>query len=563
MTGRRTTGIGAILLVAGLGAGLVGCQAVPGEGPVREGLTNLSQAEQPVQFNPDSPKIGADQEEIVRGFVRAAVSGADDYAIAREFLAPEYANQWKPTSGVFVDTGVQPYHSVSDSVGELSLTGVATVDAAGVLTPMAEGPPTLMRFEFTKVAGEWRISSAPNGVILDQSNFTTVWTYRQLYFLTPDNRLVPETRWFLNRATLSTQIVSGLLAGPSEAEAPALRSAFPSGTTLASDAVPVNGETARIEFSPELLTTDPKNLALVQRQLAASLQSVRGVTEFEISVNGAVVKTGPVEAPDAREVSTENMVTTVLRDGKLGTLSGGELEPLPKIGDRIAGLKPDAVSLAADRKSAVVRHRVGKTEAVSWVSQDEIVTLDLRKGLVEPSLDRFGYVWSYASSDPNRILVQLPGSPAARLRLKGVPDRAPLAVRVSPGGNRVAMLFPNSAGNGIVLLASIIRDENAKPVGLGDAVTGMIVQGKPIDLDWIDEGRLVSLSHAGTGGRVTIGPLGQLPLDAGAVPNAVAVSGGGSRALIRVLDDKGELFGPQGSGWQTQSVGVRLIARSG
>ncbi|MFC7766173.1 GerMN domain-containing protein [Leucobacter soli] len=107
-----------------------------------------------------------------------------------------------------------------------------------------------MRFEFTQVGGEWRISSAPNGVILDRISFSAVWTNRQLYFLTPDNRLVAETRWFLNRATLSTQIISGLLDGPNEADAQALRTGFPSGTTLASDSVPVNGGIARIEFSP-------------------------------------------------------------------------------------------------------------------------------------------------------------------------------------------------------------------------------------------------------------------------------------------------------------------------
>lgn len=551
-------------LLALLCGGMTACQAVPGAGPVQEGLSDLSQGEQPLQFNPGGPIAGTDPEGIVRGFVRAATRSDNNYEIARQFLAPDYATKWQPGDQVFVNEGAQSYRQVSDTVGELSLTGVATVDEGGTLTPLrSDQGSTRMHFEFTKVGGEWRIASAPNGVILDKSNFSLIWTSRPLYFLTPDNRLVAENRWFLNGATLSTQVVSALLAGPSEADAGALRTAFPSGTTLASDAVPVNGETAHIEFSPELLTSNPKNMELVRSQLAASLQSVPGVTNFEISVNGAVVSTAPVSAPDS-PTRASDLVTTVMKDGKLGSLVGGELEPLPRIGDRIAALHPDAVTLAANRRSAAVRHRVGGAAAVSWVTDAEIVTIDRRKGLGTPGLDRFGYLWSYASSEPDRVLVQLPGEAAMRLRLPGLGGKVPVAVRLSPGGNRLAVLVQDDRETSQVLVASVVRDDHSKPVSLGSvATTVMFPQGAPVDVDWVDELRVVALSTVVAGGKVTLGPLGQLPQDAGTVPAAVAVSGGGSRMLIRVLDSGKRLFGPQGSGWQQQSDGVQLIVRVG
>ncbi|CAG7621732.1 Lipoprotein LpqB [Leucobacter soli] len=561
--GRGRRGVGALLALA-LAAGLAACQAVPSEGPVHEGLASLNQGEQPVQFNPEGPAAGADQEDIVRGFIRAATSSVDDYAIAREFLAPAYAAQWQPEDGVFIDEGIQPYASPSENVGELSLSGLATVDSAGTLSPLPTGPETVMRFEFTQVGGEWRISSAPNGVILDRISFSAVWTNRQLYFLTPDNRLVAETRWFLNRATLSTQIISGLLDGPNEADAQALRTGFPSGTTLASDSVPVNGGIARIEFSPELLTSEPANMEQVKQQIAASLQSVPGVTGFEISVNGAIVDSASVTVPDNQTRNVENLVTTVIRGDGIGTLSGGEIVPLPRIGDRIAELNPDAVTLSADRSSAAVRHRGESGSAVTWVSQNDTVTIDLRRGLFEPALDRFGYVWSYAESDPDRILVQLPGSSPELLRLPGLEDREPLAVRVSPGGNRLAVLVEGNDGMTAVFVIAIVRDADQRPVGLGEiARRELVTSGSPVDLDWVDETRIVTLSRAGAGVKVTLAPLGQLPSDIGTVADAAAVSGGGSRSLIRVLDGDGRLFGPQGSGWQLQSEDVRLIVRSG
>jgi len=557
---RRLTAAAAVLLAAGL----VACQAVPGDGPVREGLASLKQGEQPVQFNPIGPTEGADQEEIVRGFVRAATSSIDDYAVARQFLTPGYANQWAPADGVFVDEGTQPYRSVDERVGELLVSGLAAVDARGTLTPLRPGPPTVMRFEFEKVRGEWRIASAPNNVILDRSSFTTVWTPRQVYFLTPDNRLVAETRWFLNRTTLSTQIIGELISGPSEAGREALRTAFPSGTALTSNAVPVNDGTARIEFSSELLTADPRNMELIKKQIAASLQSVPGVTGFEISVNGATVDSGLVAAPDTHARNAESLATTVLREGQLGTLSGGQLEALPRIGARIVGLRPDAVALAPDRLSAAVRHRGENGPVVSWVSPKDLVTLDLRKGLREPGLDRFGYVWSYSASAPDRILVQRAGGDPVLLRMPGLGDRVPVAVRVSPGGNRLAMLVKEGTETTVVMVAGIVRDTRARPAALAEtAVAEMVVQGVPIDVDWVDEMRLVTLSRAGAGVKVTVGPLGELPLDSGTVANAVAVSGGGSRSLIRVLDKDGRLYAPQGSGWQWQSDGIALIARAG
>lgn len=557
---RRASSVGVLLLVVG---GLLGCQAIPASGPVHEGLANLDQAEQPVQFDVGGPIEGASQEQIIRGFVSAGKSSLDDYAVAREFLTPDYADGWEPTDGVFVDEGTQSYHEVDEDIGELSLTGVATVDGDGTLVPSAGDGQTTMRFEFEQVGDEWRISSAPNGIILDSTTFAAVWTPRQLYFLSPDDRLVPETRWFLNRQTLATQIVGGLLGGPSDVDAQALRTAFPSGSTLASRAVPISGGNAQIELSSELLSAEPEVMELVKSQLATSLQSVPGVTGFELSINGAVVEEGPVVAPEGDPRSVEYLQPVVLEDGVLGQLSGGDFTQLPKIGKRIVDLHPSAVSLNADRTSAAVKHSSGGSQVVSWVSADDVVTLDVRSGVVAPSLDPFGYVWSYAKSQPGKVFVDLPGQSSEMLDLPGLNGRTAAAVRVSPGGNRIAMLVRDDEGSAVIV-ASIIRDEQQKPVGISEKSTRtMGAAGSPVDLDWVDELRLATLTKSGAGVKVTIGTLGQLPVDNGVVSDAVVVSGGGSRTLMRLLDSNGQLLAPQGSGWQRQDEGVELLARTG
>lgn len=557
--GTRLRALAVTLLVS---LGLAGCQGIPSSGPVNEGLKSLSQADQPVQFNPGGPTAGASQEDIVRGFVSAAASSADDYATAREFLAPEYADAWDPSLGVLVDEGTQQYREAEENVGVLSLSVIASVDGRGTLQPVGPGAATEVRFEFAEVNGQWRIASAPTGIILDKNTFAAVWTPLQLYFLSADNRLVSDTRWFLNRATISTQVVGELLAGPTEQMIEVLHSALPAGTALAAGAVPVVDGTARIDLTAELLDADATTMGLVKRQLGASLQSVPNVARFELLVNGSLVEQGPVVSPDTTSPTAENLYVAALKDGVFGPISAGEVTQLSGIGARIAQLQPTAVTLAPDRRSAAVLHQGN----VSWVSPDDLVQIDLRGGLFAPSLDRFGHVWSYSPAKPGEILVTKPGERAAQLPMPWLGGRVPVAVRVSQGGHRIAVLVEDSAfpEQSKVLVGGISRDATGVPLALTDTASiELWVAGTPIDLDWIDDQRFVAVTRNGVSGKVTQGVLGQFSVESGVVPGAVTVSGGGNRSLLRVLDDDGRLYAPQGSGWQRQLDGIVLIAKIG
>ena len=69
MRNRLVTATAAMLGTAML---LGACSGVPTHSRVEEGLSDLSQTEQYVQFDPTGPVPGSDQEEIIRGFVNAA-----------------------------------------------------------------------------------------------------------------------------------------------------------------------------------------------------------------------------------------------------------------------------------------------------------------------------------------------------------------------------------------------------------------------------------------------------------------------------------------------------------
>ena len=104
----RSNWVIAGLAIVGVGALVAtGFQNVPDSGQVRTGLSDLSQVEQPVVYDAVGPQDGATQEDILRGFLQAAASPDENYAVAREFLSPSYADLWSPTAGILVDSGTR------------------------------------------------------------------------------------------------------------------------------------------------------------------------------------------------------------------------------------------------------------------------------------------------------------------------------------------------------------------------------------------------------------------------------------------------------------------------
>lgn len=549
------------LIVALATMSLTACDSIPESGPVREGLESLDQGERGVLFNPSGPVIGADQEAIVRGFVRAASSSTNDYEVAREFLTPTYADNWDPTLGVLINEGAQQFESLEPGIAMLSLRVAATIDGSGIMTPAEPGRQTEVQFELTQVEGQWRISSAPAGIILDRNTFSTVWTTRQLHFVTEDQRLVPEVRWFLNRPTLPTQIVRGLLEGPGELMAPVLHTAFPQGTRLTSSAVPVVDGVAVIDLSAELFDADEATMTLLKRQLASSLQAVTGVSGFQLTVHGTAIEQNFTPVSEDT-VTSERQYATVIKDGQLSNISANALKPLDALSERVVGLAPTAVTLSVDRSAAAVLGATG----VTWVGQHDMALVDERRGLLAPSLDPLGFVWTYASSAPGEVIATAPGRAPIALPLTWLDDSRVIALRVSTGGDRIAALIERNEQTE-VLVAGIIRSEEGQPIALTEsAPTQIWEEGAPIDLDWIGDTRFAVLSQTGLLGgsaRVTIGEIGRFSVEAGAVAAGVSIGGGGGRALLRVLDDTGRVYAPQGSGWQQVLTEVDLLAKAG
>ncbi|MBP1327080.1 hypothetical protein JOF28_002312 [Leucobacter exalbidus] len=542
----------AVLAVIAL---LAGCAAIPGAGNVKVGLTDLEQAEQFYQFTPQSPTAQASQEDIVRGFVAAATSNADDYAVAREFLSTEYANQWDPYYGVLIDEGSRPYRAAGDTAGVLSLSATAKVDEAGQMLPVEPGPATDMRFEFTRIDGEWRIASAPSGIILDKSMFLAIWSSHQLYFVGTNEILVPVTRWFVAGAALATEIVGALVRGPSEHMRESLHSGFPAGAVLVTKAVPVLDGRARIDMSSEVLQASPQAIAELRQQLKLSLQSIPGVNGFDLLVEGTAMSElgGGIEP----ELVNEIAMPTGLIDGVFGAVSGGELTPMLGFADRVGELDPQAITLSIDGTQMAVLSEPGVTRLDAAGS----ALLDTRAKQIAPSIDVFGFLWTATRSGE----LQARGGDGVAIQVPApwLDGRKVAAVRLAPDGARIAALVA-SEGGAQLLIAGVVRDDQGTPIRTTDeAATELWVTGDPLDFDWVGPTKFAVLSKGATATKVTSGGPGTFSTEQGSIPGGRQLTGGGAYAQLRVLGSEGDLYAPQNSGWQRGDYDIEVLAKRG
>jgi len=188
-----------------------------------------------VRVLPPGPGADADPKSIVDGFLNAEdSSNENDYAIAREYLAPGAEWDTSGTTVVYQNPSTSVHLATGGAAATVTsaLSTVATVDPRGVYVPQnGEQSDT---YSLAKVRGAWRITALPVGLRLTASGLQRTFVVSTLWWFTPDlRRLVPELRWLPEQTTgRPTQLVRALMGGPAPALAGAVRSAVPPDATL-------------------------------------------------------------------------------------------------------------------------------------------------------------------------------------------------------------------------------------------------------------------------------------------------------------------------------------------
>jgi hypothetical protein len=557
MTRIRTllaTALAALTLVA-----VTACAAIPVSGDVHAGRSISDQSQGGgVDLRPSGPQKGASQEQMLAAFVEAATGAQNDYAVAREFLSSGFAQKWNPRQSVTVREGEGAVERAGSRELTYTLTASAALDSDGEYTQAVRPTSSTLTYQFTRQDGQWRISYAPDGIILSPPRFTQLFTAHALYFYDPTYRyLVPDERWFLDRSSTSTRVVSALLAGPSEWLKGAVVSSFPEGTQLSLNAVTIDNGSAQVDLSTDAFRANTVEKVRMREQLSTSLSSIATVSSVDLTVEGA-----PLSLPDSSGTSAQrdpdvDVRPLVVQDGAVGfaTPSSGDVTRLGGgMSDAIAGLHPQSLALSASGTVAAV----GTADGVHVVRSGKgEVYLDTRTDLVPPSLDDQGFVWVASSSQTGTVSAYGLGGDAHPLR-SSLPAGRLVSFEVSRDSTRALALVDTGDGAALYVMA-ITRGSDRVPTSLGAPIRVQAADGDPVGATWTDDLDVASVGTTPTGTSVVRTTVGGQPttLTRPGGRATTIVGGSGGALLLRTTD--GSVLQSTNGAFDTTGVDAEVL----
>ena len=536
---------------------LTGCASIPSSGPVQGGERAPADPAIDVDFLVPSPSPGATQEQILDGFIRAALDPEDDYQVAREYLTTAFADEWQADAGATIDVLADQERSrVDETTMRVDAVPAASLRENGQYEEPDSQAAIPLRYEFEQVEGEWRISNAPTGILIDEAFFRQVFQKYTVYFLDPTDRyLVPDVRWYAVRESAQTSIVQAMIAGAAEWLAPGVVSAFPEGVQLEPAAVPVTDGVAMVSLTGAAFD-DPSTVQRMQAQLDNSLIGIRNITSVVLRLNGV-----ESDVPDLANRPIRNPIVdprTVVFDGEtFGYLatSGESIEPVAGLSAAIAAMGPTGAALGPDGESAAVRNADG----VSIVrAGDDAELLDPRDGLVTPAIDGEEVVWSVPADAPDELAWFAPDGTSGQVAAPWSGSQI-AAIEVSRDSTRIVALLGDGARTHFIA-ASIRRNADGHPEELGAEPLRLDdISGTPLDVAWLDARTVASITAMPDGTtRVVTQELGGFASQRSGPLEGVAIDGGNND--LRALTSNGDLEVRSGVGWQPRASGIRFVA---
>ncbi|MEV0967421.1 LpqB family beta-propeller domain-containing protein [Microtetraspora glauca] len=513
----------AVTALAMTGGG-AGCAIIPTGGspiPARE-ESNSDPLNAPyVRIIASPPKNGAQPRDIVAGF-RAAMASVDDsdWKVARQYLTGDALTEWNPKGGVTVFDSAGPKEQGDASGVTMTFHGTvaATIDGEGRYQDLTlSSIERDLAFGLTKVDGEWRISSAPPGLLLSSADVKRAYGAFDLYYpdishkwLIADHVAIPIDP---SESQVET-LVRWLLRGPGRSLRGAVGKVLPPETALIR--VVPDGDSVILDFTSSMAMIGERldQIRAVSAQLAWTLNQVIPGQSIQIQVNGEPLPT------DARGIKFQNYPefnpAVLTGDQPAYFMKGGVLRRVDHdAGDPVVEGAPGQKTMEFTSPAISGTERRAKVAALGddgAVYVADMTTEESRwdkwiagvKGstLTPPSWDRYGAVWT-AENVAGELRVWAAYGPAPqRVMIPAEIASANVeALRVARDGARVAMIV--DSGHGPELKAGpVLRDEGNLRIGelrtLVEAKEGQSI----LDVAWKDGQHVVVLSQSKKGGRV-------------------------------------------------------------
>ena len=546
---------------------LAGCVGLPRSGRVNS-VSPSKTSSGAIGFAVQPPARNATPQQIVEGFLLASRAGLDDdFAVARQYLYGDAAANWKPLARVRVYPDSQDVSTTVTESGAVraSVASRGTLSSHGTYTETANSAVLTTEFSLAKNAdGQWRIVSLDDGVFLSENAFSQQFIETPLYFLAPDsNALVADLRYYPRR-TFATSAMNGLLAGPSEWLASGVHTAVPTGTKLLKSVDVVDGE-ATVDLSSVVLAASAKERAALLEQITRTLKASSSVRSVVLKVEGADLNVGSIQSLPTYPYGSYPV--SVISGGLPANVSDNRITPL--MGDaglKAHGLSNLAISYQASRGRLAALGR-GGTELIGMDSgSGSWQVLHSGKSLVQPSYDRYGWVWSAERDNAGKILVFKPGENAsAHLDVSWLNGAKIRDVSVSRDGSRMVVVC-EIGGEVTIRVAAIARDGAGRPTQIGDS----IIIGQHLSdvtaAEWIGPSTVAVLGKTALGGERAMfsvkisGPTERLAAPA---EGTVSSTAGHDEDSIVALTDKKTAYARDGGAWRAIVSDVTSVAYPG
>ncbi|WP_434613560.1 LpqB family beta-propeller domain-containing protein [Arthrobacter sp. A5] len=557
---RLLAAVVAVLLCA------AGCAVIPSSGAVGKsdpvaGRSNPIN----IDFRQNAPVQGASPTSIIEGFIAAGTGVTDDFQVARQYLAHKISGTWRADARTLVYKETFKVVSTgTDSDFKIDFSTESMVDANGILTPAEAGAVETVKFGLVKEDGEWRISSVPDGIMLQSANFATLYSPYSLYFYDPSFAYaVPDIRWLAGKATTrATSIVRAMLNGPAPYLKGAVASAFPDGIRLVRDSVPINNGVAQLDLTAQpLLDATVKARQQMQAQLLLTLQrNLNTVTSVTLRADTREIDLGPQESGQPALVVNHQVPHTQvgISKGELVHFDNGQttaivgLASMAKYGPSHPAqsyTKPQYAFLNADHSQlfSVVPGQLEEAGATG-------------PNLTAPSFSPQDWVWTAAGDGGGQVIAFHPdgskaGQPAAAvvLSVQWLTGRTVTSFRVSRDGSR-ALIISEQNGVSSVQITGILRAGDV-PKDLTPPIT-VVSSVNPSFGAWVSETSMAVMRPSATG------PVAVEILDLKSDPQQLApmdgmrwLSAGNSWLDLYAQTDK-DIYARLGNGWVVQAKDV-------
>ena len=490
--------LAAVVCLALILAVLAGCARMPTTGPVGRSEDSALTGGNAPQYIPPGPRDGASPQSIIEGFFNAGSGYQNDFTVARQFLAPANAVSWKPSQRTLVYRGSATVVTTGrENEYRYEMDLAYSVDADGIATPFPAGTRESIDVSLSSIDGQWRVSKLPDGTAIPEETFKVLYKAFPVYFFDPSfSTLVPDVRWFIDNSGVAKSLVSALLAGPAPYLRSAVASAFPPGTRLERESVPIVDSMAQVDLTSEVRDASFTDRQRMHSQLVRSFSGITSVVGVSLRSNlSEVALVDPSAGGQAPEPTVDPKVP-----GWQVAVAGGELVLYAdRQASRIDALRSVAQfgpEHPAAASSQGVFAFIGSGPGLySIVPNQPARLLDARTRLSPPSIGPGGWVWSAGpgADGGTEVIAFRPQGvaegaevPKAVLEPPWLAGRVIEDVRVSRDGTR-ALVLSAASGQTVLQLAGIVRGTDGAPRELTSPITLSVGQEQYRRAVWVDD----------------------------------------------------------------------------